>query len=160
MGKQALLEELDSARADLLSAIEGLDEEMMLRPGVEGIWSIKDVLAHVTAWESELVTALNQAQGRGVPHIMKIDDFDEWNAKQYHISASRPLSLILKDFEGVYDMLLEMVRDYDERDLTDGRRYAWMEGEPLTYLIEETASLHEREHAEEIRVWRETALSS
>jgi hypothetical protein len=30
-----------------------------------------------------------------------------------------------------------------------------MEGEPLAYLIEENATLHEREHADEIRAWRD-----
>lgn len=160
MDKQALLDEMAAARADLLAAIDGLDDETMLRPGVAGVWSVKDVLAHVTAWESELVTALNQAQGRGVPNIVKIDDFDEWNAEQYHVNAPRPLDLVRQDFAGVYDKLADMVRDYDEKTLTDGRRYPWMEGEPLSYLIEETAPLHEREHAEEIRAWRATVPST
>lgn len=160
MSKQNLLNELEAARIGLRAAIEDLDSDTMLRPGVAGVWSVKDILAHVTAWESELVTALNQAQGRGVPKIMQIDDFDAWNAEQYRINAPRPLALVLQDFEGVFEKMFEMVRDYNEKDLTDRWRYPWMEGEPLSYLIEETASLHEREHAEEIRVWRESVLTS
>lgn len=159
MRKQEILDELRAARAELLDALHGLEPDVMLRPGVVGVWSVKDVLAHVTAWESELVTALNRVDARGVPNIVKIDDIDEWNAQQYRINAARPLDAILADFEGVHAMLLEMVADFDEKALTDGRRYPWMEGEPLAYLIEENAWLHEREHAEEIRAWREGVIS-
>jgi hypothetical protein len=155
MGKAEILTELCEARAAMRAALDGLSEEDMLRPGVVGIWSVKDTLAHLAAWEAELVTALNQAQIGHEPAMMAVEDIDEWNEDQYHVNASRPLKAILGDWESVLKMLIHMVEDYNERDLIDGRRYPWMEGEPLTYLIEETASLHEREHAEDIRAWRE-----
>jgi uncharacterized damage-inducible protein DinB len=153
--KQDVLNELSSAREALMAAIEGLTPEQMRMPGVTGIWSVKDVLAHIAAWESELVTALNQAQNRRVPPIIDIEDIDEWNEEVYHLSARRPLEAVLSDLAGVHKMLLKMVGDYNERALTDNRRYPWMEGEPLWYLVEENAYLHEREHAEEILAWRE-----
>lgn len=154
MGKEEILNDIRAARADLRAALDGIGTDDMLRPGVVGVWSIKDILAHLTAWESELVTALNKAQGRGVPHIVLIEDIDEWNEEQYHVNAPRPLDVIWKDFEAVHNMLLTMVRDLPEKLLVDGRRFPWMEGEPLAYLIEENATLHEREHADEIRAWR------
>ncbi len=153
--KEDILDELKAARQELLAAIDGLTSEQMLIPGAVGVWSVKDTLAHIAAWESELVTALNQVQNRRVPSIVQIDDIDEWNEQQYHLNASRPLEAVLADFEGVHKMLLRMVEDFDEQALTDNRRYRWMEGEPLAYLIEENAYLHEREHAEDIRAWRE-----
>jgi hypothetical protein len=155
MGKKDVLEELKSARAELLNALAGLTPNHMLRPGVVGMWSIKDLLAHLVAWESELVTALNQAQNRRVPSMMQIEDIDEWNEEQYHVNARRLLDAVMSDFEGVHRMLLHMVEDFDERSLLDNQRYPWMEGEPLVYLIEENATLHEREHAADIGAWRE-----
>ncbi len=155
MKKSEMLDELAAARADLSSALDGLTSDQMMRPGVVGFWSIKDLLAHLVAWESELVTALNQAQSNKRPSILRIDDIDEWNEEQYHTNARRLLDAVMADFEGVHHMLLSMVQDYDERALIDNRRYPWMEGEALTYLIEENATFHEREHAEDIRAWRE-----
>src|SRR5687768_5811266 len=147
MRKSDVIEELKNARADLLSALEGLTPEQMMRPGVVGMWSIKDILAHLVAWESEVVTALNQVQNKKKPSILKIEDIDDWNQEQYHVSARRLLPAIMEDFEGVHKMLVHMIEDFDERALTDNRRYPWMEGEPLSYLIDENATLHEREHA-------------
>jgi hypothetical protein len=153
--RQDILQEIEDARRDLLAAIDGLTPEQMRVPGAAGIWSVKDVLAHVTAWESELVTALNQLDSQRAPRIIAIEDIYEWNEEQYHISARRPLEAIMSDFEGVHRMLLHMVGDLPERDLTDNRRFSWMQGEPLWYLIAEAAYWHEREHAQDIRTWRQ-----
>ncbi len=153
--KQDIISEIESARAELLGAIDGLTPEQMRMPGAVGIWSVKDVLAHLAAWESELVTALNQAQNRQRPPLVDIEDLYEWNEEQYHENVRRSLDAVAADFAGVHRVLLTSVQDIDARMLTDNRRFDWMEGEPLWYLIEETAILHEREHAEDILQWRE-----
>jgi hypothetical protein len=153
--KEDLLNELASSRSELLAAFSGLTPEEMLITGVTGLWSVKDILAHLVAWESEVVTGLNQVQNKRVPSMLKIEDIDEWNDEQYRISVRRPVDVILSDLEGVHKMLRGMLEDFDARSLSDNRRYPWMEGEPLSYLIEENVLLHEREHAAEIRAWRE-----
>jgi uncharacterized damage-inducible protein DinB len=153
--KEDVLRELNEARAKLLGALEGLSADQMLMPGAVGIWSVKDVLAHIATWESELVTALSQVQNRRVPSMLAIEDIDDWNEDQYHANVQRPLEAVLADLEGVHRVLCRKVEEFDERSLIDNRRYKWMEGEPLAYLIQETASWHEREHAEEIRAWRQ-----
>jgi hypothetical protein len=155
MNKQDILDEIKAARIELLAAIDGLTPDQMRIAGVVGYWSVKDVLAHIVAWQSELVTALNQVANGRVPSIISIEDIDEWNEEQYHVNVRRPLEAVLDDLAGVHKMLLRMVADIDPRTLTDNRRFRWMEGEPLWYLIEENGYLHEREHAEEIRAWRD-----
>ncbi|MEB2289292.1 MAG: ClbS/DfsB family four-helix bundle protein [Anaerolineae bacterium] len=157
MPKAEVLADLRAARERLLSAIEGLSDAEMLRVGVVGIWSVKDVLAHLVSWEAELVTALaHLPQGAGrPPHIVEIEDIDEWNAEQYRTNAPRPLAAVLEDFHGVHKHLLEAVAALDNRTLDDNRRFPWMEGEPLSYLILENAAWHEEEHTESIRAWRE-----
>jgi uncharacterized damage-inducible protein DinB len=157
MPKAEVLADLRAARERLLSAIEGLSDDDMLRVGAVGIWSVKDVLAHLVSWEAELVTALArlpQSAGRP-PQIVEIEDIDEWNAEQYRTNAPRPLAAVLEDFHGVHKHLLEAVAALDNRTLDDNRRFSWMEGEPLSYLILENAAWHEEEHAEDIRAWRE-----
>lgn len=156
MAKAEVLEQIREARGALLAAIEDLPDDVLLRPHVVGFWSIKDVLAHLTAWESELVTALSGVDNPSrVPEIVQIEDFDEWNDEQYRISVRRPLADVLEDFNGVHKHLLKAVEDLDERTLEDARRFSWMEGEPLWYLIAENGYWHEQEHADEIRKWRE-----
>jgi uncharacterized damage-inducible protein DinB len=158
VSKKALLDDVRQARAELLAAIEGLSADEMVQPGAAGIWSVKDILAHLTAWEAELVTALSGRLSRryqDAPTLVKIDDIDEWNAEQYHENARRPLDVIWQDFHGVHKHVLRAIEDLDEAILDDPARLEWMEGEPLSYLILEAVIWHEQEHAEDIRGWRE-----
>lgn len=159
MPKADVVEELRAARSALLQAIDGLTEDQMLCVGAVGFWSVKDVLAHLVSWEAELVTVLSQLEQhqQQVPRIVEIDDIDEWNAEQYHVNASRALDGVLQDFHSVHRRLLQTVESLSDRILDDNRRFPWMEGEPLSYLIAENAIWHEEEHAEDIRAWREAA---
>lgn len=155
MAKDEILEQIREGRGALLTAIEGLSDDAMLRTHVVGFWSVKDVLAHLTAWESELITALSRVDQPDVePTIVQIDDLDEWNDEQYRNAVRRPLADVLRDFNGVHKYLLQAVADLDEATLEDNSRFEWMEGEPLSYLISENAVWHEQEHAEQIREWR------
>ncbi len=157
MSKRELLEEVRASRAELLAALEGLSDDVLMRPGVEGIWSIKDILAHLVAWEAELVTALSRRLSpryKDAPEILNIEDIDEWNAEQYHLNARKPVSIIMADFHGVHKHLLGAIEKLDEKLLDDPLRFEWMEGEPLAYLVLESAVWHEREHAQTIREWR------
>jgi hypothetical protein len=157
MPKVTVIEELQAARAALVQAIDGLTSDQMLRVGAVGLWSVKDVLAHLVSWEAELVTVLSQLEQhkQHAPRIVEIDDIDEWNDDQYHINASRPLDSVLQDFHGVHKHLVQAVEGLSDRVLDDNRLFPWMEGEPLSYLIAENAVWHEEEHAEDIRAWRE-----
>lgn len=157
MAKSELIDDLKAARANLLDAIDGLTTEQLLQVGAVGIWSVKDVLAHLVAWEAELVTTLARLDQykRRPPHIVEIEDIDEWNEEQYRINASRSLEAVLDDFHGVHKHLIAAIEDLDERTLTSNRQWPWMEGESLAYLIAENATWHEQEHADDIRQWRE-----
>jgi len=156
--KAEILEQIREARGALLTALEGLTDDAMLRPGVAGFWSVKDILAHLTTWQSELITALSQLDApRRVPGIVKIEDIDDWNEEQYRVNARRSLQAVREDFNGVHRHLLKTIEGLDDKMLEDARKFPWMEGEPLWYLIAENAYWHEQEHAEEIRKWRATA---
>jgi uncharacterized damage-inducible protein DinB len=158
MPKANIIADLRAARARLLQALEGLTDEHMLQVGAVGIWSIKDVLAHLVAWEAELVTALSRLEQhkRQPPRIVEIDDIDDWNDEQYHTNVARSLDVVLDDFHGVHKHLIAALESLDDRILDDNRRWPWMEGEPLSYLVFENAIWHEDEHAADIRAWRET----
>jgi hypothetical protein len=156
MLKKNVLDQVLAARQILLAALDGLPHDLMLRPGAMGMWSVKDILAHLTAWESELVTALSKLDPQQMPALLKIDDIDEWNQDQYHTTAPRPLGDVLEDFHGVHKHLLRAIEALDDVTLSDPRRFRWMEGEPLSYLILENAILHEQEHAENILEWRKS----
>ncbi len=56
--KAALLRLIQSEHMQLEALLSTLDEEHLLRPGVTGSWSVKDVLAHLTWWEQAMISEL------------------------------------------------------------------------------------------------------
>lgn len=156
LNKKDLLQQVTEARTEFMAALEALTEDEMLQPGADGIWSVKDIMAHLIVWEAEVVTALSRKlSGRyqDAPNIVKIEDVDDWNADLYQQNAGRPLAIILDDFQGVHKHLLIAIQDLDNKILSDPLRFEWMEGEPLAYLVLEVVVWHEQEHATNIRQW-------
>src|SRR5256714_6392121 len=67
MSKQQLLKRLDQAWAEFRESYAGLSDADLMRPGVTGTWSVRDIIAHVTWWEEEALTHLPLVLAGGRP---------------------------------------------------------------------------------------------
>lgn len=147
-----LLEKLDKNREQLLVAVEPLPDEALLEPGAMGDWSVADILAHLTAWESEMVTGLmriNQGK-KPAKMIAAFEDVDGYNARRYQESKGRDLERIFDDLQGVRVQLEQWLEEFSERDLNDPQRYDWSQGITLAHIINENSYGHEAEHLPDI----------
>jgi uncharacterized protein (TIGR03083 family) len=154
MTKRELLDFINKERAALEATLTGLTPEQMAAPGVTGEWSVKDILGHIAMWESRLVTTLYAIE-RGVPpRLTRSSEVDKINAQSYAEQRARPLERILSDFHAVHVQLLKRLDAVRERDLTDPKRFNWMEGEPLEKLIAGDTFEHYAEHRPAIEAWR------
>jgi hypothetical protein len=58
MGRRQLLQRLDTAWRAFEESYAGLSDAQLMKPGVTGDWSVRDILAHVSTWEEEALTHL------------------------------------------------------------------------------------------------------
>jgi hypothetical protein len=156
MEKKEILSALDEEREQFLEAIEGLSEAKMVEAGVVGEWSVKDIMAHLSRWEAELVKLLWQAKQGQRPTTIHFTspDIDEVNSRWYQEMGDRSLERVLEDFHGVRNQTIRRVESLSDKDLSDPKRYAWLEGRPLIEWIKADSFGHEAEHAEQIHRWR------
>ena len=158
MDKTELLEALEGNRQELIEMLEDLPNETLLEPGVVGDWSIKDILAHLTNWEGQIVTLLFQIQhGMKKPTTVHFgsETVDEINQRWYESGKDRSLDVIWQDWAGVRKQSIRRVSEFNDLDLNDPQRFAWLDGEPLyQWILNDTVS-HEEEHADQIREWLE-----
>ncbi len=156
MDKTELLEALESNRQEMIEMLEDLPDEILLQPGVVGKWSIKDILAHLTYWEGQMVTLLFQAQ-RGVTKPTTVhfgsESVDELNQRWYESGKDRPLDRVWEDWVGVRKQMIRRVSDFSDKDLNDPQRFPWLGGRPLYEWILRDSVQHEEEHADQIREW-------
>jgi hypothetical protein len=154
MSKAALLEHMHAEYAALEATLAQLTPQQMLLPGVEGSWSVKDLLAHMAVWQERATRWLAEAMRGEVP-AQAVDDAEvnRWNAQTYQENKDRPLEDVLADFRRTYMDLLHATEATPESDLLDPTSFAWRGGSPLWNMIAGNAWLHHREHSQVIRAW-------
>jgi hypothetical protein len=156
MNKRELLNELESSRETFLELIDDLSDEDFEEPSVNREWSLKDVLAHLTRWEAELVKLLWQASQGQVPssaHFSRVS-VDTLNGKWYAEMRARGLDLILEDFHTVRTQTTRRLEDFSDQELSDPNRYRWLGKKPLWAWIAADSFEHESEHAQQVKAWK------
>lgn len=147
------LAELHAARTELLALLNGMDEATLERPGALGAWSVKNVLAHLAAWEDWVVQALpvRMATGTTPPEFRaRVADEDQFNTLEVAERAELTPSEQLMELERVRAELLRYVHTLPPADLA--RRQPWPEwaGTLPEYLLVALGQ-HERDHAAALR---------
>jgi hypothetical protein len=147
-------------RGKLLAALEGLSEGELTRPGAVGRWSVRDVLAHLLAWEEEAVTRLDLLAADRPQDIAWIDDQDEqkleaWNASAQQRYAGLALAEIMRRLAGVQGRILAGLDSLSEERLgTDAGPV------PVHNWLPDCTYAHEQEHCADILAWRRSIETS
>ena len=125
MNKEEIFDQLDLSRERLLVALEPLPDEAFQQPGVMDNWTLADILAHLTAWESELVTALQRInQGKKPARIMAaLADVNGYNELRLEENKDRNLGRIFDDLQALRLQLEEWLDDFTDQDLNEPNRY-------------------------------------
>ncbi len=144
-----ILERTEASRERLEAALDGLTPEQMEAPSaMMGGWSVKDILAHVAAWQARLARVLFQIARQQKPQ-WDIRDVNGINAQIYAQQKDRPLDLVLEDFDGVYEQVYLRLESLREADLA--RRLG---NNSLAQIIAANTYEHDDEHTEQIVAWR------
>jgi len=98
ISKGALLSLMSNGYATFDALLNGLNEEGLLTtPGVNGSWSIKDNIAHLTWWQQRVLTTLQQVRDSGgadpIDPMNGLSE-DEINERVYQENKDRPLQAI------------------------------------------------------------------
>lgn len=133
----AILDQLDSSREQVLTAIEALPDEAFMEAGAVGSYSVADVLALQAAWEAELVTGLMRLDQRKKPEqlLAALANPGAYDARRYAELKGRDLDLIFDDLQQVRMQLEAWLEEFSERDLMGRNRYSWFAGKSLRQVI-------------------------
>ena len=150
--KSDFLENLRIARVEWESLLAKVGEANMLRPGVAGEWSVKDIVCHITWFEREMVGML-QAQALIGSDLWELPQ-GQRNAVIFEQNRHRSLQDVLAEARLVNQGLFEALQSLPEEDLTDPGRFKnmppdWSPGK----IIAENSYEHYRAHAPSIEAW-------
>ncbi len=148
-----LLARLAAERAGLLERLIGLDEMALTESPIFDDWTVKDLLAHIAAWDHwELGEMKCRASGE-VPDLTAVQDMDAYNAAV--VAAWRDTNLAdvlveLQDARTVWVTWLQALPDEEffRQRLFEGKDWSFpgcLKG----------VWQHDAEHAAQIVAWRE-----
>lgn len=131
--------------------------DRMEESGVEGAWSAKELVAHLTWYEQRVIDGARQALSTGT--FTRPDSglaaltMDERNARIAEESRSRPVNTVLAEADQVFDQLVAAVAACPEALLNDPRILGLPDDVVPWMLVANNAYAHYREHEQSIRAW-------
>jgi hypothetical protein len=148
--------DLNDAHQKLLDSFAGLSDEEMTEPGVAGDWSVRDILAHLTAWDRE-TTEMFRAMLQGErPSFLDLDEegIEAFNKEHHSAMLGGSVSEAVSGLIAAREELVALLKEVDNAKLfapAPGDEHADLS---IAACISVTAD-HEEEHAEMIETWRE-----
>jgi hypothetical protein len=122
-----------------------------------GSWSIKDVLAHLMAWQTRSIARLEAARMDRDPDFPRwpvevdpdlLDDPEQtntWIQKTYRDTAWPDIH---RSWVAGFQRFLQLAQAIPEQDLLEPKRYHWMSSQPLMAVLQSCYDHHHVEHLE------------
>ena len=146
--------DLEESRRCLIEAAADLPAEVYDAPNVVGVWSIRECLAHLAAWDGWLLEALNRYD-RGEP-IGEFPNEYEMNTAAPEGWAERAMGELFEALGRSNEELARRLRtqtdDEREQPCYDIGADCLSANDVVDALIE-----HDVMHTADIRAWRKTA---
>lgn len=156
MNKTDVLETIQLAHTSLEDLLAPLSERQFCTATLEGHRSLKDILAHIAAWERLCADSIAELVQGELPSLPEEDD-DTRNEQIFLANRDRSLQEVQGDFRDAHQHLLRqaevLFQTLPEEDLNEPRRFPWLEGHSLLAFIAGHSYDHYAEHAEQIRAW-------
>ncbi len=152
MDKLTFISKVQEAHEEWLSLLAEVDESRMTEPGLPGGWSVKDVIAHITWYEREMIGMLKAMALEG-SDLWQLPN-DERNVPIYEENKDRPLEKVLSEAEQVYAQLFEAIKSLSDDELSDSSYFRGMPSEwaPWDVIAGNTYD-HYHQHIRDIHAW-------
>ena len=149
--RRETLRKMKSSRAAMLRLFDCINARMMIKPELQGRWSIKDVFAHIVAWEKEACKRLDLILAGKPDQIYYYEDssvMHRFNARV--VSKYKPLSMnqLLREAAEIRTELMARLKKIPETEIDNSSHL-----HPVSFWIPEFTYKHERDHRDRIQKW-------
>lgn len=149
MKKSEIKERVRTAHKRLSDALEGLSEEQATSVGLNPQWSIRDALAHITAWELEGARIVREIQaGTWKPQRLDQQQIDDFNARAVEERRSRTFAEVREEYDHAHHEIEQVIESLPDAIDEKSSTYKFIEG--VTFR-------HHTHHAGQIEEFRSKA---
>jgi hypothetical protein len=151
------LDVLEYGHQTVLQAIDGLSEEAWETPNVCGVWSTKDILAHLTSFEQVLIDVLASLSDskRPTPTLDQFRSQQTFNDEQVALRKDKPPQKVLVDYKDAFDQVVSLAKGLPSETFRQNGILPWYGAayDPDDFIVY-TFYGHKREHCAQIKLFR------
>jgi hypothetical protein len=142
--------------------VAGLSEEQLNTPQPTSTMSIKDVLAHLMAWQQRSIARLEAAVHNTEPEFPKwpirLDSYEDDNPDQinawiYQTYHDQPWSDVHRKWRDGFLRFMELGEAIPEKDLFEVGKYHWLKEYSISMVLVWSYEHHHIEHLEPLLNW-------
>jgi hypothetical protein len=146
--RRQLLTRVERAWRTLQESYAGLSDSQLMKPGVTGHWSVRDILAHVTNWEEEALKHLPTIlKGEKPPrYSITYGGINAFNAHMTEQKRGLTLADVRRQLDDTHDRLIDFIASVPEEQFRSET--------PFRHRLRLDTYSHYPKHAEAIQRWR------
>ncbi len=144
MNRVKLRDRLEREWKAFLECFAGLSDSALMEPNVVGHWSIRDVLAHITTWEEEVLKAFPLIlEGK---RLLRYGGIDAFNAREQERKRALSLAQVKQELVTTHQRLMTFLASLPEDLQAAENRFR--------HRLRLDTYHHYREHTAQITAWR------
>lgn len=137
--------------------ISSQSDEQITSPHLYENYSIKDVIAHLMAWQQVSIARMEAAQRNTEPIFPdwlggqdpeSEEKIEEYNARIYEKYREQNWAFVYTKWREGFQRLLELGAAISKNNLFDSEKYTWLKGYALIAVLEGTYDHHHEDHLE------------
>jgi ketosteroid isomerase-like protein len=142
----------------VLQTLEGFPESAVETPGACGVWSVKDILAHLASYEQVLVDVLSTFGSlQPTSYLNKFTDpGGQCNDTEVDLRKARTMQEVLDEFNGAHAQVMSLAPQISPERFRQTGTLPWYGMEyTLDDFLVSTFYGHKREHSAQIAAFRD-----
>lgn len=161
--KTELLERMRAGREEWEALLAQIPDSTRTEPALAGGWSVKDLIAHVAAfenWTAAQIRAANEGRAPTDKELYGVEevtvdpegwDLDRQNAVIYARYRETPLAEVMTFSSQAFADLVAAVEGVPEEDFARPGAQAWTDDSTLLAVIPGQSYAHYEQHADDLR---------
>lgn len=123
---EKLIEELSNLQHQFIEVAQQIDDTKRNQPGVCGSWSPKQVIAHISGWDKEVIRQFSLFQ-EGLEKAIE-HDIDEFNEKSVTERQHLSWEEIVAELKQAHEQFYQRTKSISSQELFENEEYKdWVE---------------------------------
>ncbi len=151
--KQIILDLVQNTYTNLMDLVASLSLQEKTAEGSLKLWSAKDMVAHLNFWERHFINQLDKmVKDEKIP--MAGDYLDQVNDGVLYEHMDQTLENALSEYKQIHAELLNKYEAFTAEDLSDPKKFTWLEGRSMSDRILGNSVWHPQSHIADFYIKR------